>query len=252
MTRFYNPTRTRNRYDPSSTKPFKLSRSKLELFLNCPRCFYNDRRLGIGLPPSYPFNLNSAVDALLKKEFDRYRAKAEPHPLMVKPGIDALPFLHENIDVWRDALHAGIRYHDKDKNLILTGAVDDLWVNPKGEIMIVDYKATSKSEPLSIDADWQMGYKRQMEIYAWLFKKNNFAVADTGYFVYCNGLTDRNAFNQKLEFEITILPHRINDAWVNGAIEKTHACLNAPKPPPHTETCDYCRYYQALLEKEET
>ena len=62
--------RTRNIYDPHSDKPFKLSRSRLELFLNCPRCFYMDRRLGVDRPPGFPFNLNSAVDALLKKEFD--------------------------------------------------------------------------------------------------------------------------------------------------------------------------------------
>ena len=29
-----------------------------------------DRRLGIAQPPGFPFNLNSAVDNLLKNEFD--------------------------------------------------------------------------------------------------------------------------------------------------------------------------------------
>lgn len=43
--------RIRNLYDPKSKEPFKLSRSKLELFLECPRCFYIDRRLGIGRVP---------------------------------------------------------------------------------------------------------------------------------------------------------------------------------------------------------
>jgi hypothetical protein len=57
-------------FDPGSDKPFPLSRSKVELYLNCPRCFYLDRRLGIGRPSGPPFNLNSAVDALLKREFD--------------------------------------------------------------------------------------------------------------------------------------------------------------------------------------
>jgi hypothetical protein len=51
-------------FDPRSDKPFALSRSKVELFIDCPRCFYLDRRLGIGRPPGFPFNLNSAVDAL--------------------------------------------------------------------------------------------------------------------------------------------------------------------------------------------
>ena len=32
MSSYYNPRRTRNLYQPGSEKPFKLSRSKLELF----------------------------------------------------------------------------------------------------------------------------------------------------------------------------------------------------------------------------
>ena len=74
--------RTRNIYDPKSEKPFKLSRSKVDNFVSCKRCFYIDRRLGVGQPPGFPFNINSAVDELLKKEFDQYRKKGEPHPYM--------------------------------------------------------------------------------------------------------------------------------------------------------------------------
>ena len=82
MSKYYNPQRSRNLFDPASPAPFKLSRTKLDLFLNCPRCFYLDRRLGVAQPPGFPFSLNSAVDKLLKKEFDAHRAAGTPHPLM--------------------------------------------------------------------------------------------------------------------------------------------------------------------------
>ncbi|MEW6056157.1 MAG: PD-(D/E)XK nuclease family protein, partial [Bdellovibrionota bacterium] len=226
MTKFYNPQRTRNIYDPASKEPFKLSRSKLDLFLNCPRCFYNDRRLGIGLPPGYPFALNSAVDALLKKEFDHYRQLQKPHPIMLQHQIDAVPFAHELIEDWRNSLHKGIQYHDRKTNLIITGGVDDVWKNAKGELIIVDYKATSKNDAITIDADWQIGYKRQMSLYAWLFKQNGFSVHHTGYFVYCNGLMDRPKFDQRLEFHISVLPYQIDDSWVEDAIKRAHECLN--------------------------
>ena len=55
------------------------------------------------------------------------------------------------------------------------------------ELHIVDYKATSKDDEVNLDAEWQDGYKRQMEIYRWLFINNGFKVSDTGYFVYANG-----------------------------------------------------------------
>jgi len=121
LSEYYKGKRSRNLYDPKSAAPFKISRSKLDLFLNCPRCFYIDRRLGVGQPPGFPFNLNSAVDALLKKEFDYYRERQEPHPLFVEHGIEAIPFSHPDIDAWRDSLRKGIQHSIPDTNLILTG-----------------------------------------------------------------------------------------------------------------------------------
>ena len=81
--------RKRRLFEPGSNTLFPLSRSKLDLYLNCPRYFYLDRRLGIGRPSGPPFTLNSAVDQLLKNEFDEYRAKGEPHPLLLEAGIAA-------------------------------------------------------------------------------------------------------------------------------------------------------------------
>src|SRR3989338_6190392 len=95
MSEYYKAQRIRNLYDPSSEEPFKLSRSKIDLFIECPRCFYIDRKLGTGRPPGYPFSLNSAVDALLKKEFDIHRAAKSAHPIMAAYGVDAVPFDHE-------------------------------------------------------------------------------------------------------------------------------------------------------------
>ena len=100
MSEYYRANRTRNLYDPKSTAPFKLSRSKIELFLNCPKCFYLDRRLGVGQPPGFPFALNSAVDTLLKKEFDIHRVQQTTHPLMKAYGLDMVPFEHEKINEW--------------------------------------------------------------------------------------------------------------------------------------------------------
>ncbi|MDO8261505.1 MAG: hypothetical protein Q7T50_08520, partial [Candidatus Magasanikbacteria bacterium] len=104
MSNYYNPNRTKNLYDPDSKETYRLSRSKIDLFLNCPRCFYLDRRLGVGQPPGYPFSLNSAVDKLLKKEFDIHRAAGSKHPLMEHYKIDAIPLSHEKIEEWRDSL----------------------------------------------------------------------------------------------------------------------------------------------------
>lgn len=246
MSQYYNPNRTRNLYDKNSKDIFRLSRSKIDLFINCPRCFYLDRKLGVAQPPGFPFSLNSAVDKLLKKEFDIHRANGTAHPLMKHYKVDAIPMAHEKLDEWQDSLHGGITFQIDHTNVVITGGIDDLWVNPKKELIIVDYKATAKEEEVTLDADWQIGYKRQMEIYQWLFRKNKFKVSKTGYFVYCNGNTDKEAFDSKLEFEIKILPYEGDDGWVEGVIFDAIECLKSSKLPESGNDCDFCKYRQAV------
>lgn len=250
MSQYHTPKRKRNIYNQISKTPFKLSRSKIDLFLNCPQCFYLDRRLGVGRPAGFPFNLNSAVDALLKKEFDIHRSKQTAHPLMKHYGIDAVPFKHRQMDEWRENFK-GVQYLHEPTNLIITGAVDDIWESPKGELIVVDYKATSKDGEVTVDADWQIGYKRQMEIYQWLLRQNNFKVSDTGYFVYCNGKKDKKAFDGKLEFDIKLIPYKGDDSWVEQTIKKAHQCLMSDKIPPASGDCDYCGYREAAREFEQ-
>ena len=246
MSQYYNPNRTRNLYDSSSSELFRLSRSKIDLFLNCPRCFYLDRKLGVAQPPGYPFSLNSAVDKLLKKEFDIHRAAGSKHPLMEHYGIDAIPLAHEKMDEWRDSLRRGITVRIDGTNVIVTGGVDDVWVTPTGEFIIVDYKATSKDAEVTLDADWQIGYKRQMEIYQWLFRKNGFNVSSTGYFVYCNGKTDKEAFDGKLEFDIKLLAYTGDDSWVEKTVLDAIECLKSDQIPSSGDDCDYCKYRKAV------
>ena len=236
--------KSRGLYAENDEKPFKVSRSGIELFIECPRCFYLNNRLGIRRPSFPPFNINSAVDTLLKKEFDFHRAKKTAHPLMKKYGIDAVPFQHEMIHEWRENFK-GIQYHHEPSNLLVTGAVDDIWENKKGELIVVDYKATAKDGEVGLDADWQMGYKRQMEGYQWLLRRIDFDVSDTGYFVYCNGRTDLEAFDGKIEFEISVLPYTGDDAWVEPVIKELKKSISGDEIPLSGEDCEYCGYAQA-------
>jgi len=245
MSQYYTSQRTRGLFDPKSKEPFKLSRSKLDLFLECPRCFYLDRRLGVARPPGYPFSLNAAVDTLLKKEFDFHRARGEPHPLMKHYGVKAVPFQHEKIDEWRNTFIGAQVWH-KPTNFLIFGAVDDLWVNPQGELLIVDYKATAKNGAINIEADWQQAFKRQMEIYQWLFRQLGFKVSSTGYFVYVNGKTDREAFDGKLEFDVHLIPYQGDDSWVEETIFKAYQCLLNEEIPLPDPQCDFCQYWEAV------
>ena len=229
-------------FDPDSRTPFALSRSKVELFMNCRRCFYLDRRLGIARPAGFPFNLNSAVDALLKTEFDGYRERGEPHPLMAGAGINAVPHQHPELNTWR-ANFRGIRTLHEATGLELFGAIDDLWRDlDSGDLIVVDYKSTSKAGEVAIDADWQISYRRQMEFYQWLLRQRGFRVADTGWFVYCNGRRDLDKFDARLEFRISLLPYTGSDGWVETQLHEIRKVLASADVPPPAWDCEYCTY----------
>lgn len=242
-----NPSFTRKKYlfDPKAKTPFKLSRSKLESFMQCPRCFYLDRRLGVSQPSIPAFTLNSAVDELLKKEFDSYRAQKKAHPLMIASGIDAVPFDHPSLPVWQENFK-GVQHHHQATNLIITGAVDDIWQASSGELFVVDYKSTSTRDPIDLNSQYKQAYKRQMEIYQWLLRRQELRVSSTGYFLFANADKDKRAFEGKLVFDLQIIAYEGDDSWVEGVVHCAHECLTSETIPDFSADCEYCQYYQGI------
>lgn len=231
---------------------WKLSRSKIDLFLECPRCFYLDNKLGLKRVPGFPFALNSAVDYLLKQEFDAHRAKGEQHPLQEEYGIDARPVAHDELNVWRENFE-GVQCVHTETGLTVSGAIDDLWINSVDEYIVVDYKSTAKEEPVAaLDKPWQDGYKRQMEVYQWLLRQQGLTVSNTGYFVYCTGKLDRAAFDKKIEFDIVLIPYTGDDSWVEGTLRTIKQCLDDPRIPSPKDSCDVCAYTRARRVLERT
>src|SRR3989344_2950421 len=222
--------RKSNLYNPESISPFNISRSKIDMFLECPKCFYIDRKLGIARPGMPGWSLNSAVDQLLKNEFDLLRKNGEPHELMKKYKIDAIPFAHTDLSTWRDDDYkrVGACVLHKKTNFNICGIVDDIWIDKKSkELYIVDYKATSTSKEISLEDQYKQGYKRQMEIYQWLFAQNGFPVSATGYFVFAHATKTRPVFDARLEFVLTLIAHQGNWSWVEPALHRLKSTLDA-------------------------
>ena len=161
---------------------------------------------------------------------------------MKEYNLDLKPYQNKELDEWRENFK-GIQVLHKDTNLIISGAVDDIWVDKDGLLYVVDYKSTSKEGIIdNIDQEWQICYKNQMEIYQYLLRKKGYKVSNTGYFVYCNGITDKEAFDGKLEFDITLISYEGNDDWVDNTILDIYECLNKRTIPESSYDCDYCRY----------
>ena len=211
-----------------------------------------DRRLGLGRTSIPAFTLNAAVDQLLKNEFDLLRQNGKRHELMKKYGVEAVPYNHPDLPVWRDDMHKwkGACTLHQPTNLEICGIVDDLWINKNEGLHIVDYKATSTSKEISLEDEYKENYKKQMEVYQWIFRRMGYKVSDVGYFVFANAGKNRPQFDGRLEFELEIISHEGNDSWVEPTVLAIKECLDSNKIPSSSETCEHCKYRKLVSEEE--
>jgi hypothetical protein len=219
----------------------RLSRRKIELFQNCPRCFWLTVNAKIKQPSGPPFSLNIAVDHLCKNEFDAYRGGDVVPPRLAAAGIQCIPAAHPNLQKWRHNF-TGVSAKHERTGLELFGAIDDLWVDSKGVHYVVDYKATSKTSEVSLDADWQIAYKRQAEFYQWLLRLNDVQISNRAWFVYTNGTKDERPFDDVLRFKTKLIPYDGDDSWVEPTVESAHDCLSRPAAPKPRDNCESCEY----------
>ena len=73
-------------------------------------------------------------------------------------------------------------------------------------------------------------------------------MSNTGYFIYCNGNTDKEAFDARLEFDITLIDYVGDDSWVEKTVFDIKKLLDGEKVPPAGAACDYCAYFGAREE----
>jgi hypothetical protein len=119
----------------------KISRATLQLYLECPRCFWLAKKFKIKRPKPYPYTLNSLIDILLKSEFDEARNKKEPHDIFKQHRVEAIPFPdYSKIKEWRNN---GIAYYFPELNAKLYGKIDEVVMFLIDQTLSpIDFKAT--------------------------------------------------------------------------------------------------------------
>ena len=218
----------------------KLSPSSLHLFLECPFCFWLAKRMKIRRPPPFPYALNTAVDQLLKAEFDEYRKKGELHPILAENNIKAKLF--ENLELlkkWRNNFQ-GIRYYDPELKATIFGAVDDILEFPGKKLAPLDFKSTGSREVRIYDR-----FQLQMDIYTYLLEKNNFDTYGKSYLAFY--IVDReNGFNGRLPFKKVLKEVKTDTSYVPELFGKAVSLLRSDKPPAHSQDCKFGYWLQRV------
>jgi len=226
----------------------KLSRSKVELFLECPKCFYYDVVLKKGRPSGFPLNLNNAIDLLLKKEFDLYRNENLIHPVQMEAGITFKPAKHEKLDQWRSTSLGGVSHFNAKHNCTYFGIIDDLWVNDTNQFAIVDYKSTAKEKPVKELPLWADSYKRQLSFYNYLLKKNGLDMFEKGFLVYTTALLGEEKFDNNLKFSTHVISVDLDLDWIDPTFEAIQTLLERNEVPQSSENCKFCSFVNHRIE----
>ncbi len=228
----------------SSPQPPRISRSTVELFLDCPCCFHLQMRHGIRRPAGFPFTLNNAVDRLLKAEFDAHRHARTVHPLLAHAGHPFVPFNGSELAAWR-ANRKGVSAHHGGYTFY--GLVDDVWQDPTTErLCVADYKATAKAEPVTaldpVGAGHHRAYIRQLEFYTWLIEGAGHLTTRRAYLVYTTGDNTRPAFQDTLHFRTHLIEHVCDLSWIPSTLDALIACLESDASPSPSPQCGHCQY----------
>lgn len=221
-------------------KSIQLSPNSLNLYLECQHCFWLDKNLGVHRPPPYPYALNSAVDSLLREEFDAYRTKNIMHPLLKENNIKAHLFKNQKLlNQWRNNL-AGIRYFDQYLQATLFGAVDDVLEFEDGKLAALDYKSTGSTAVNVYDR-----FQLQLDTYTFLLEKNGFKTVRKGYLAFyivdkSKGFIDRLPFRKEL-VEIDTNPSDIYEIFKDAV-----SILREAVPPLHSSDCVFGRWLNGV------
>jgi len=224
----------------NNNKPIQLSPNSLNLYYECPACFWLEKKMRIKRPPPYPYALNMAVDTLLKQEFDEYRAKGEPHPLLLANNIPAKLFPNQALlNQWRSNF-VGIRFYNPKLDATLFGAVDDILQFNDGKLAPLDYKSTGSAVPNIYDR-----FQLQLDVYTFLLEMNGFLTPRKGYLAFYivdkkNGFGDRLPFKKEL-FEIETNPSDISKLFQDAVL-----LLRENKPPSHSKDCQYAKWFREV------
>ncbi|MBU3964631.1 PD-(D/E)XK nuclease family protein [Patescibacteria group bacterium] len=218
----------------------KISPNSLNLYFECPFCFWLEKNRGIKRPAPFPYELNLAVDQVLRRDFDKHRAKDRKHPLLEANNIPAKLFSNQKLlNEWRNK-SKGLEYYDEKTGAVIFGVLDDVLDFGKGKLAPFDYKSTGSSVPKVYDR-----FQLQMDVYTFLLEKNGYATPRKGVLVFYTVDKD-DSFDDRLPFKKEIHIIDTDPSYILRTFREAIKFLKKPAPLAHSPECEFGRWAELL------
>lgn len=232
-------------YVKNNLSPFGISRSKIDLFFDCKRCFYLDQRFGIKRPHGTALVINNFVVNNFKTILNKYRQSQSILPESSLIGKKLIPSNHHLLPSWNDQFK-GIYYVDKKTNFKIKANLDDVWEcsNLRDNYPVI-IKSTSRRKDISSESIWP-GYWKQLSLYAYLLSKNSLKIGDKGILVYLNTAVKIQNNQKEIDFDILIFERKLDFSWIEPSLDKIFNVLNSDYVPEENSFCKFCRYQKSI------
>jgi len=211
---------------------YKLSPSTLNIFLECPRCFWLDKIKGIKRPRGIFPSLPGGMDAVIKKYFDGFRLNGSMPPEVQSKVPGKLFSDITTLEKWRNWRRSDLRYEDKSSNATLIGALDDCLVE-NGCYIPLDYKTRGSQ----LKDDPRKYYQNQLDCYCLMLESCGFRTKGLAYLLYYWPQEVRQ--DSIVKFHVEPIRIETNIESAKRVVQDAARLLSGPMPKPGT-SCEYC------------
>ena len=202
----------------------------LNLFRECPRCFWLHFNKKVKRPRGIFPSLPGGMDLVIKKYFDRYRGTLPPE---IKGKVEGslMPDI-KLMDKWRN-WRSGLEYHDKELDAVLFGALDDCLIDDDRYIPL-DYKTRGSAPKYGFSERY---YQTQLDAYSLLLSTNDCKTRNFAYLVYYYPTEVRE--NGLVKFDIKPVKVETNLERAKKTFCDAVELLKGPMPE-RNNNCEYC------------
>lgn len=205
-------------------KKILIAPSTLNIFVECPRCFYLHMRYGIKRPRGPMPSITTGLDLIIKEYFNYYRNIGELPPFLEgKIKGKLIEKLNKSY------------YYDIDEEFKLWGKLDECIVDEEKRYIPLDHK-TRGSSPGEVHHT----YVLQMEIYTLLLKNNGYKTADFAYLVYYS--PEASKIHNGISFKFDVKKIDVDLGHAEKVIYDAIECLKKDTLPESNENCEYCKW----------
>jgi len=211
-------------------KALKLSPNSLNLYRECPRCFWLQFNKGIHRPRGIFPSLPGGMDGILKTYFDEYRGTGHLPPIVEGKLEGQL----------MNPLAKSLMYKDTDLQVILFGKLDEALDFGDGTYAVVDHKTRGYAPKEEIIEAYQL----QMDVYDFLMRQNNLMTKNVAYLIYYYPTTGQ--LHENFPFEVVVKSITTNPERARQVFEDAVNLLRSDEIPHASKTCEYCGWAKAM------